>query len=857
MRIVVDLQGAQTESRFRGIGRYCLSLTKAMVRQAGDHELWIALNSSLQDTIDPLFREFDGLIPRNRIVVFDLPGPLAERNSSNLWRTHVSELVREHFLSSLAPDFTLVTSLFEGFLDDAATSMSLVNPIGLNAVILYDLIPLLNTDSHLFDERHRRWYFRKLESLKRADLLMAISEHSRQEAIAKLGLPCDRVVNIKAAADERFRFISRSAERKRETLQALGIQKPFVMYTGGFDEHKNLKALIEAFSFLPVNLRSRYQLVLVGKVPIRKHETLSIFSSKLGLNSDSVIFPGYVADEDLVVLYNECDLFILPSLHEGFGLPALEAMACGAPVIASNVTSIPEVVGLSDALFDPTRPQSIADSMARVLNDPSFAATLRENGPEQAKKFSWDISARVALAALQDRYRNPRETGPDRNGRGTAKAVTKRQPRQLLIDSIARIDTSVRPTSHDLLATAISVATNERVTMQPQLLVDVSELVVRDAKTGIQRVTRSVILELFKNPPSGFDVQLVYFDGSRFRYARQFTRTLRIGQGTLLIEDDAVLAGNGDIFLGLDLSAHCIQSTEDIIRKMSRLGVRIYFVIYDLLPILKPDTYPPGMNEMFSAWMRIIAGVADGVICISRSVADEVLQAVKRIPPQRWRNIGIGYFHLGADVSAQPATATINSDIQPLLGNIRTRPSFLMVGTLEPRKGHSQALAAIELVWGEGHDINLVIVGKQGWMVDAVAERIRSHREIGKRLFWLEKAGDDILSMLYAECTVLLMASEGEGFGLPLVEAAQQNLPIIARDLPVFREIAGEHAFYFSGLKPENLAQALKEWLRFFDKDNHPRSDDMPWLTWEQSTAQLLRVILNNEWSYRWEPTDR
>ena len=152
-------------------------------------------------------------------------------------------------------------------------------------------------------------------------------------------------------------------------------------------------------------------------------------------------------------------------------------------------------------------------------------------------------------------------------------------------------------------------------------------------------------------------------------------------------------------------------------------------------------------------------------------------------------------------------------DAESTLNLLSLRPSFLMVGTVEPRKGHTQALAAFEKLWEQGLDANLVIVGNQGWNMESLADRLRHHPEQGKRLFWLEGISDEYLEKIYAASTCLIAASEGEGFGLPLIEAAQHKLPIIARDIPVFREVAGEHAHYFNGLEPQVLADAIKHWL--------------------------------------------
>ena len=136
-----------------------------------------------------------------------------------------------------------------------------------------------------------------------------------------------------------------------------------------------------------------------------------------------------------------------------------------------------------------------------------------------------------------------------------------------------------------------------------------------------------------------------------------------------------------------------------------------------------------------------------------------------------------------------------------------------MVGTIEPRKGHEQALDAFELLWSSGTDVNLLIIGHNGWLTQQLTRRISHHAEKERRLFWLDNADDAVLEMAYASADALLAASIGEGFGLPLVEASHRGVPVIARALPVFREIMGDYPSYFESETPEELAQHLIQWL--------------------------------------------
>jgi glycosyltransferase involved in cell wall biosynthesis len=136
-----------------------------------------------------------------------------------------------------------------------------------------------------------------------------------------------------------------------------------------------------------------------------------------------------------------------------------------------------------------------------------------------------------------------------------------------------------------------------------------------------------------------------------------------------------------------------------------------------------------------------------------------------------------------------------------------------------------------------------VIIGKGGWLVGDLLTRLEKHDELGKRLFWLNGVSDEYLEAVYQAANCLIAASEDEGFGLPLIEAAQHKVPIIARKTAVFEEVAGEYAYYFNGLDPEDISTAVSDWLTLNADGAAPQSDNMPWLTWQQSTEQLINKM--------------
>lgn len=1234
MRIVLDLQSLQTTgSRNRGIGRYSMALAQAMISEGTRHEFLIMLNHAFPDTVEAVRQEFADLLPPESIVLFEIPTPVSDLNPDNRWRCRTAELIREHFLQQLRPDWVHVSSLFEGG-DNSVTSIGRFARLP-TAVTLYDLIPYLHPEHYLAHPMVRSWYMRKLAHLRNADLLLAISEHSRQEAIEALGLPADRVVNVSTDADARFRVIDMDRATVHSLRDRYGLRRDFVMYTGGIDYRKNMEGLIEAYACLPATVRMDHQLAIMGQAQEEERGRLLAVASRLGLSKDEVVLTGYVSDQDLVGLYNLCKLFVFPSLHEGFGLPALEAMRCGAPVIGSNRTSIPEVIGLEEALFDPASTRSICESLKRALTDDQFRYRLREHGRVQTQKFSWSASARRALEALEalherrqraqgarvqvpagpsrprlayfsplppeksgiadysaellpelaryyeidlitdlaeisdpwlaanfqrrtvaefqrraheydrllyhfgnslyhrhmfallarypgtvvlhdfflsgilsyfetttpgssvfrqvlyrshgypalrdwrlkgaeetmwiypccwevlqgaqgvivhsehslrlaeeffsvrtdghlvripslrsvprrpnrtasrkalglpedaflvcsfgilgptklnhcllkawldsdlardegcyllfvgEEQRNPYEQSlrqqirasgarsrvkiigyvtseayqhylaavdvavqlrtrsrgemprsvfdclahgvvtlvnshgalaelpedtavrlPDvfsdaeltevlerlyrdparRQALGQAAIAYVRAhldaahiaqqyaeaiesftvthhlvARRRLLSAIAALPAKPIPGDGELARVAESVAENTLSSGRRQLLVDVSELARPGVRTGTEQVTRNILHQILMRDPGDYRVEPIYRSDDAYRYARRLMQGF-LDVGELGLDDSTVEVAPGDAFLGLNPGLGIDEAVGDWLRHHARRGLRVYFVIYDLLPLLRREDFPPEARPTFARWFESIAVLTDGLVCTSRTLAAELGQCLEQHPVGRTRPLRIGFFHPGAERDAGLPANTSPQD-SALLARVAGHTSILMVGLVEPGQGHSQALEAFEVLWAGGNDLLLVVAGIQGWMAEDLAQRLRDHPERGKRLLWLEHVTEDQLLKLYRTVTALLIASEGGGLALPLIEAARHDLPVIVRELPVSREIAGDHAFYFRDTDGRALADVLEAWLVLYRRGEHPRSGNMRWLTWEET-----------RWIASWEP---
>ncbi len=1212
MRLLIDLQGGQATNAERGIGRAASALTAAIARNPGGHDVHVLLNASFVEPAISLREQLADVVAPDHIHTIHTAAG-ADARSGSPFLADANALARETFIAELAPDAVLVTSVFEGFVDSATTTIHRHEHGIPVAAVLYDLIPHVHEGTYLADPAMRSWYRDRFADLSRADLLLAISEASRLDAEQHLpGVP---VVTVPCATTADFGPRIVEPARERELRAGTGLRRPFLMYTGGIDPRKNIERLIEAFAALPASVRGSHQLAVVCAAEADARAALLAHAAEVGLVPGDVVLTGFVSDEDLRDLYALCAAFVFPSWYEGFGLPVLEAMTAGRAVIGSNVSSIPEIIGRDDALFDPFDVADISGRILQVLTDEDLRVDLERSGLERAALFNWDRSAALAIEALEamtlrveqptqviarptmayvspvpparsgvsdysaellpelaehyritvitdetstdlalpvrscawlrehadefDRVlyhfgnsefhghmfslladvpgavvmhdfflsglvahmdhgddpgrwatelyrshgyrvaqlrsndvdgelvwrfpanlsplqaaetvivhssharalaaawygphaadgwtviphlRHPMEVSPaaraaararlgiapdrfvvasfgmtgrtklnhrllaafersrvgtsprgmlvfagenqnddygaallERVGRtggrvrltgrldgptfadyllsadlavqlrarsrgetsgaildcfnggvpviANAHGATAELPSDALhligdafsdselrdaIDQLAADDDARRvlvanarrtihedrsprhvaqlyadaiesgwgttptrrqlakrlaglpngPTTDDELraAAASTTATFAPRPRQPQLFVDISELVRLDAGTGIQRVTKNVLRELLLHPPSGVRVEPVYATATTpYRYARSFTASF-LGIASSLGGDDVVEPCSGDTFLGLDLQPQVIPAHRSTYRTYRARGVQVQFVVYDLLPLLLPEHFAAGAAEGFRPWLEVVAE-SDGVVAISQSVADDVSRWVAANAPDQLDRLRITSFRLAAHHGV--ATAGFPADAPSVLASLAARPTFLMVGTLEPRKGHAVVLDAFESLWAADVDVNLVIVGKVGWMVDDLLSRLRGHAEAGQRLIVLEAITDEYLSSVYEFSSCLIAASFGEGFGLPLIEADFHNMPVIARDIPVFREVGGANTTYFSG-GAADLSHAIRRWLHYGPHRRSAAVTSAPTTSWADSTRQLL-----------------
>lgn len=275
-----------------------------------------------------------------------------------------------------------------------------------NVVLLHDVIWKVLESTYLYNFRRRIYAQQTYEAVKVAKKVLTVSEFSRKEIHKYLDLDLDKIKVIGAGVSDVFQPMEKNDKNLAKTLKKYGVENPYVFYIGGFESRKNVGSLLRAFAKLAKhysnNLRNRI-LVVGGEAPVVANpllEDVKGIAKSLGIDG-RVKFIGKLPDEELAHLYNGSDFFVFPSLYEGFGLTVLEAMACGTPVIASQIGSVQEVAQDTVHYFHPDREDELVQSMNRFLTDQVLKEELRVRALNRARQFNWEKSARLLLEELK------------------------------------------------------------------------------------------------------------------------------------------------------------------------------------------------------------------------------------------------------------------------------------------------------------------------------------------------------------------------------------------------------------------------------------------------------------------------
>lgn len=340
-----------------------------------------------------------------------------------------------------------------------------------------------------------------------------------------------------------------------------------------------------------------------------------------------------------------------------------------------------------------------------------------------------------------------------------------------------------------------------------RLLVDVSVIYRHDARTGIQRVVRALVSQLQAQVPANFVIQPVVATRKQPYRLAAWPPIDGVGLGKPCV------AQAGDIFLGLDLSAHIVPPHLGQLSRWKTQGVRFYFMVYDTLPLQHPEWFSAKQVGAFRRWIKAIAILCDGAFCISAIVEQDFRNWLKHRYGMEGNSIRTALVPLGGHIADSLPSTGLSEGFEDTLAQLVSERTVLMVGTLEPRKGHSQVLEAFEHLWQQGHCHNLVFVGRPGWKTEALQQRLCSHPKRGLQLFWFSGASDEALERLYRVCDGVIVASYAEGYGLPLLEALHYGKPVLARDSAIFRQHRSPIISFFEERQADGLAERIHGWL--------------------------------------------
>jgi glycosyltransferase involved in cell wall biosynthesis len=351
-----------------GVDRYSRNLV-ARVAKLSQHEIYVTFNDPPEGT-----KNFPGL----------------DMDSENFFVRFIHNL------------FILPYFLHKGKFDiiHGLTPWSHFFSFGAKKVItVHDLTGLLFPQFHILRE-HIKYRIFLSNSIGRADRIIAVSKNTANDLERHLGIPKEKISVVYEGIDHSLYSPVRDEGQLRQAREKYSLPAGFILYVGNIEPRKNIPALLKAFS----KIRAAHPglwLVIAGKKGWKYREIFKMMErdSELSLN---VKFIDYVEERHLPALYSLASVFVYPSLYEGFGLPPLEAMACGVPVVASSASSVPEVVGAAALLVDPKDADSIADAVIRILKDKKLAAELSRRGPERAKMFDWEKTAKETIRIYEE-----------------------------------------------------------------------------------------------------------------------------------------------------------------------------------------------------------------------------------------------------------------------------------------------------------------------------------------------------------------------------------------------------------------------------------------------------------------------
>lgn len=361
-----------------------------------------------------------------------------------------------------------------------------------------------------------------------------------------------------------------------------------------------------------------------------------------------------------------------------------------------------------------------------------------------------------------------------------------------------------------------------------QLLVDISIVAKHNSGTGIQRVVTQVLENLQHMLPTDWTLKTIV--ATKYK---DYCYTTNCGHGIVKIN-------NGDIFLALDYAANILPKRKHQLLTWRNQGVKIYTVLYDMLPIQHPEWFTSSGVKNYTKWLKTIAIFSDGLLCISHQVADDAEEYFRIKFKIINKKIIFHVISLGFEFTKNAEYPTKNLQTLNILEFLKNKQFVLIVGTIEPRKGHQDILEAFQILWANNNPMILIFVGRAGWKTDLLQNNIKIHNENGNRLFWFENISDPDLEIFYKNSKGVIVASKGEGYGLPVIEALARNKKVLARNIPILKEVGNENIEYFNDGSVEDYADQIETWLDNLHLEHLPSCNLS---TWKDCTQQILMNI--------------
>lgn len=355
MNIAFDMQFMKSGSMFRGIGRYCHNLIQSIKKLNSHHSFF-----------------------------YFYPDLNGEENFKN----HLQQFLKQNSI-----DLFHMISPFEYFpfikLEKVWFGSTKV------ATILYDVIPLIFRQIYL--AKFSDHYYNILDFIEKSEIIFSISETTKNDAISHAGMDSNKIHVILGGIEDSFINAPMQAPHaSHQVLARYEINRPYILFIGNHEFRKNLFRLFQAFSLANASLTHRYQLVIVSYIIDEAKQLVVNIAKNLGISQD-VCITGYIPNEDLISLYQSAELFVFPSLYEGFGLPVLEAMACGTPVLTSNNSALSEITGHAAYHINPFSTEEITNGLIYMLENPLIKTEYTKKGLQQMANFTWEKVGREVL----------------------------------------------------------------------------------------------------------------------------------------------------------------------------------------------------------------------------------------------------------------------------------------------------------------------------------------------------------------------------------------------------------------------------------------------------------------------------